>query len=98
MSSVEQATKLMQELAGALGAEYSTMVQRNIDVVNRMKVLSGRHQAIIEQFHSNLNTIESAIMAVEQFSIGANNKVMQIEPPPNGVDQSNRKSRPRLGD
>ena len=98
MSSVDQATKLMQELAGALGAEYSTMVQRNIDVVNRMKILSGRHQAIIEQFHSNLNTIESAIMAVEQFSIGANNKVMQIDAPSNGIDQSNRKSRPRLGD
>ncbi|SRR5260221_3155737 len=97
MSSVDQATKLMQELAGALGAEYSTMVQRNIDVVNRMKILSGRHQAIIEQFHSNLNTIESAIMAVEQFSIGANNKVMQIDAPSNGIDQ-NRKSRPRLGD
>src|SRR5882672_2732810 len=96
--SVENATKLMQDLAGALGTEYSTMVQRNIDLVNRMKSLSGRHQAIIEQFHSNLNMIESGIMAVEQFSIGANNKVMQIDASPNGVDQSNRKSRPRLGD
>src|SRR5258706_13985193 len=96
MSSVDQATKLMQELAGALGTEYSTMVQRNIDVVNRMKILSGRHQAIIEQFHSNLNTIESAIMAVEKFSIGANNKVMKIDATPSGLDQ-NRKSRPRLG-
>ncbi len=37
-------------------------------------------------------------MAVEQFSIGANNKVMQIDAPSNGIDQSNRKSRPRLGD
>jgi len=92
--SVEQATKLMQELASALGTEYSTMVQRNIDVVNRMKILSGRHQAIIEQFHSNLNTIESAIMAVEQFSIGANNKVMQIESPSDG--NLNSKPRARL--
>jgi len=95
--SVENATKLMQELAGALGAEYSTMVQRNIDIVNRMKSLSGRHQAIIEQFHSNLNMIESGIAAVEQFSVGAS-KAIQIESTQNGVDQSNRKSRARLGD
>ncbi len=93
--SMEQATKLMQELAGALGTEYSTMVQRNIDLVNRMKSLSGRHQAIIEQFHHNLNTIESGIAAVEQFKLGASN-IMQIESPSNGEIQSTPRTRPRL--
>lgn len=89
--SVEQATKLMQELTSVLGAEYSGMIQKNVDLVNRMKSLSTRHQAIIEQFHSNLNMIESSIAAVEQFSLGSS-KVMQLET----SNEAEPRKRPRL--
>lgn len=78
--NLDEATKLMQSLSGDLSSEYGTMVKRNIDLLNRMKSLSDRHQSIIEQFHNNLNMIESGIAAVEQFSLGVNQTV-QIEAP-----------------